>query len=200
MNQAKQLRNFHNHIKYEIIHEACNTLSNGNDGDDGDDIEVSLLDIGVGRGGDMLKWHKNNIKNVIGIDINKSYIVEAINRYQNHKLISKKNYKFYYAFENMIFQDFLKTRNIPVESEFHLISCMFALHYFWKSKDTLCNIICQISNSLKPGGFFIGTCPDGDKIHDKLLQSDNSQFKNDAILVEKKYNGSEKQIGNKINL
>jgi mRNA (guanine-N7-)-methyltransferase len=158
--------------------------------------QIKLLDVGVGRGGDMMKWNNANIKNVIGIDINKSYIIEAIKRFKNQRSFFNNNYKFFYCYENFIFQDYLKSKNINFVHEFDIISCMFAFHYFWKDEKTLENILQQISKSLKPNGFFIGTCPDGDKIFEYLQNTD--VFQNEAVMITKTYKNNKKTIGNSI--
>jgi mRNA (guanine-N7-)-methyltransferase len=188
IDQAKNIRYFHNDVKFRILNKVCTLLNNTN---------ITLLDIGVGRGGDMMKWHKNKIQKVIGIDISKSAVLEAIQRLKKQNHLSNRDYKFYFTKENSIFQDFLNGINVSTTNTFDIITSMFSFHYFWKSKDILCNIIHQISDSLKPGGYFVGTCPDGDFIHDDLLK--NNIIRNDAILIERKFIKNEKDIGNKIN-
>lgn len=49
-----------------------------------------------------------------------------------------------------------------------VVSCQFAIHYFFESINILRNFIQNVSNNLKPGGFFIGTCLDGNKILNKM--------------------------------
>jgi SAM-dependent methyltransferase len=51
---------------------------------------------------------------------------------------------------------------------FDVISCQFAIHYFFENETTLDNFIFNISNNLKHGGYFIGTCLDGYAIKQKL--------------------------------
>jgi hypothetical protein len=55
------------------------------------------------------------------------------------------------------------------ENRFQIISIMFAIHYFFKNKITLDNIINNIDNNLDSGGFFIGCMFDGQEIF-KLLE------------------------------
>lgn len=55
------------------------------------------------------------------------------------------------------------------ENRFQIISIMFAIHYFFKNKTTLENIINNIDNNLDSGGFFIGCMFDGQEIF-KLLE------------------------------
>ena len=58
------LRRFHNWIKRTIIKETVEILKNTYDIKD-----IALLDLAVGRGGDINKWYDSGIYNVVGIDI-----------------------------------------------------------------------------------------------------------------------------------
>ena len=59
-------------------------------------------------------------------------------------------------------------------NKFDVISCQFAIHYFFKTDDTLKGFIENVDNHIKPGGYFIGTCFDGHTIHDQVLKTVNS--------------------------
>lgn len=54
------------------------------------------------------------------------------------------------------------------ENGFDITSIQFALHYYFKDIDTLKGILDNISKHTKVGGYFIGTCFDGQLIFDKL--------------------------------
>mgnify|MGYP001165663163 CR=1 FL=1 len=62
------LRKFHNWIKLQLIIDARRT-TNG----------TKLLDVAVGRGGDIIKWSKAKIKYVTGFDSDSKSIYEKIN-------------------------------------------------------------------------------------------------------------------------
>lgn len=51
---------------------------------------------------------------------------------------------------------------------FDVVSCMFAIHYAFKDRDSVDGLLSNISDNLKVGGYFIGCCFDGDSIY-KLL-------------------------------
>ena len=85
------MRNFHNIIKTKLINDTSQKILH----------DIHLLDIGVGRGGDIIKWSNAKIKNVIGIDISKSYILEAVKRFRNLKLSYTNNFKFYYCLSSI---------------------------------------------------------------------------------------------------
>ncbi len=164
----KCMRIFHNKIKENLIEKYA---------------KGRLLDLGVGRGGDMHKWKKCGIEEVIGVDISKEYVYEAIRRYKTcYK--NEHKYKFYYMSENEMYTLFLQKKNIS--TKFDTITSMFSFHYFCKSDITLDNILRQISESLNKGGYFIGTCPDGDKI--EILLGNESKYEDDVLYIEKVHN------------
>jgi hypothetical protein len=56
-----------------------------------------------------------------------------------------------------------------IKDGFNIVSCQFAFHYFWKSRETLHTALRNVSELCAVGGFFIGTTYDGSKVH-KLLE------------------------------
>jgi hypothetical protein len=53
-----------------------------------------------------------------------------------------------------------------------VISCMFATHYFFSSKETFNGFLGNLSENLKIGGYFIGCCFDGEKVFEFLKGRD----------------------------
>lgn len=64
---------------------------------------------------------------------------------------------------------------------FNVVSCQFATHYFFENETKLDNFIYNISQYLKVGGFFIGTCLDGQLIKKKLASIKQGQHVQGAI-------------------
>lgn len=54
---------------------------------------------------------------------------------------------------------------------FQIGSCQFALHYFFENAKTLHNFLVNLSETIKVGGVFIGTCYDGDEVFRALKNS-----------------------------
>jgi SAM-dependent methyltransferase len=52
---------------------------------------------------------------------------------------------------------------------FDVVSCMFALHYFFQDRNTVDGFLRNVADNLKVGGFFVGCCFDGDSVY-KLLE------------------------------
>ena len=58
---------------------------------------------------------------------------------------------------------------------FDVVSCQFATHYFFENEQKLDNFVYNISQYLKKGGFFIGTCLDGHLLKKKLTSLKKGQ-------------------------
>ena len=54
------------------------------------------------------------------------------------------------------------------EDGFNVTSCQFALHYFFKDNNILHRFIRNVAECTKVGGYFIGTCYDGNRIFNML--------------------------------
>lgn len=84
-----------------------------------------------------------------------------------------------------------------VDNKFNIVSCMFAIHYFFKTETILDNFIENIDRNLKDGGYFIGACLDGNKIKQILKNIEKNEsvqgFKDDRILwnIKKLYNNDD---------
>ena len=172
MEQAKSLRSFHNEVKSRVIQKYV-SLSNG----------TSVLDIGTGRGGDMHKWFKHGLKNVVGIDVSKQYITEAIKRYNSNRYMRGSNYRFYYTASENMFTKYLAAIKCPLH--FDVVTCMFALHYFCKTSEMLTDILSQVANVLPENGHFVCVAPLGEHIMNKLTES--STYKTNAFMVERRF-------------
>ena len=81
------------------------------------------------------------------------------------------------------------------------MSCMFAIHYFFESRDTFNGFLKNVAQNLKVGGFFIGCCFDGAKVFDLLrpVRNGNSQtgVEKNSILwsITKEYDEDELPTG-----
>lgn len=153
---AKNMRSFHNKVKQQLIELAVKETDCSR-----------LLDIGCGRGGDLFKWNNANIEYVYGYDPNPAYIEEATRRFHTSKV--QRNY----VFSTVQFNIF--------ENYFDVVSCQFAIHYMFASEETLRTHLDYVSRMLKPGGLYIGTFMDGDRVVEKLRN--NTSYTNKAMCV-----------------
>jgi len=67
---------------------------------------------------------------------------------------------------------------------FSLVSCMFAIHYFFETEDKLDGFFHNVAHNLKIGGNFITTFMDGERVHDLLKNTPS------GIAEGRKLNGS----------
>lgn len=176
-----KLRDYHNHVKSELYKEYITNTNN------------DLLDIGVGRGGDMHKWNKCNIQNVYGIDISKASIMDAISRFKKCDYLKQRNYRFYYTRKNESLKNIYNSRIKPSHSnKFDYISCMFTFHYFFENDNTLNQFFNDVNSFINTGGYLMITVPSGEKILELLKTNQtyqNNQVRIDLISKDIKYIG-----------
>lgn len=157
---GEPLRKFHNWIKQQLIFES-KRITNGS----------KLLDVAVGRGGDIFKWSRARFKYVTGFDSDAKSIYEkndfdgAIKRFNGVK--SEMNMPKCYFWHMSATDPFIlnllncKDHNIMYD----VVSCQFSFHYFVEDINVVLNMI---SKKLKSKGIFIGTATDGDLIKQNL--------------------------------
>lgn len=156
---AKNMRSFHNKVKQQLIDSAAKMTNC-----------TKLLDIGCGRGGDLFKWDNANIEFVYGYDPNPAYIEEAKRRLNTSHL--KRNY----VFSTEPFNSF--------ENYFDVVSCQFAIHYMFASDQTLHAHLDYVYRMLKPGGMYIGTFMDGDRVMERVQTT--TAYTNQAMCIRMK--------------
>ncbi len=177
-----QLRDYHNKIKFQLLHEFISLIQSQNKND-------NILDIGVGRGGDMHKWNKCNVQNVYGIDPSKASIFEAIKRFKQTDYLRARNYKFYFYKKA---DGFMNIYNQKIQNEsqtFNVITCMFAFHYFFMNETTLTTFFKNSKELLNTNGYLLITVPSGNEI--KTLLKDNYVYENKSIRIEANFKHTE---------
>jgi SAM-dependent methyltransferase len=77
---------------------------------------------------------------------------------------------------------------------FEVVSCQFAVHYFFENSRTLDVFVDNVARSLRVGGRFVGTCMDAQRVKDKLRSvkpgaAVQASSKDGAVLwsIRKKY-------------
>jgi mRNA (guanine-N7-)-methyltransferase len=183
------LRTFHNNIKKTLIESISNLYRLTHK------PEINCLDIAVGRGGDLYKWNSANIKNVFGFDKSRDSIESinpfnqgAIERYSKSTGL-KVNVEFAVgdAVQPTVelintLSSFMKRNNI---NGFEIMSCQFALHYFFQSETALRNMFQIFGQFVKKGGYFFGTTVDGKKVTELL--GSTSSFNSKLLTITKKF-------------
>jgi len=186
---AKPQRDFHNWIKSALIYSYCSKDLTGQ--------KLTVLDIGIGRGGDILKYFSAKINELVGIDIDNNGIYSATDgaysRYNNFK-------RKFPAFPKMTFlladggaklnlqdqlqalgsmddknkqyiKDIFGEKEGDKSSKFDIISSHFVLHYMFKDDTTFGNLCKNINKLLKPGGYLVFTTMDADLVHKEFKKT-----------------------------
>lgn len=115
--------------------------------------------------------------------------------------------KVLWGYEKARHSDLDKLEGIA-KDRFDVVSCQFAIHYFFKNSQSLNTFIDNVDSVLKDGGYFIGTCFDGFRV-DEMFQErhvqENESIKGsknnrDIWVIKKLYDGhfNNKDLGVKI--
>ena len=125
----------HNFIKAVLIQSYCPR-------------GASVLDLGCGQGGDLLKWQHMKIASYHGIDASSTAISACSGRLKNI------NFTCTTRLQHLDFAvDDWHTDPVDV------VSCQFALHYAFRDSQSAEHTMSRVARALKPGGLFIGTVP-----------------------------------------
>lgn len=65
--------------------------------------------------------------------------------------------------------------NVATEG-FHMVVCMYAIHYSFLNETTLDTFLENVSQNLKDQGYFVGTCLDGNLILDMVNRNSNKRL------------------------
>ena len=148
------------------------------------------IDLASGKGQDLFRYIRSNIKNVLFIEIDSMALNELVNRkysFANPKGRQNKdeykdqsiNINIMEADLNQDYQinlDKIKDSGIPIPDEgVQLIICNFAIHYMVGTENMRKNFITLIDKLLAKGGRFIFTTFDGEKVFN-LLQANEGKW------------------------
>ena len=189
-NLCKKMREYHNWIKSIIIYRYCSPVKEYKNTQK---HRTTVLDIGCGRGGDIMKWYHARVGEYVGIDIDYYGIYSstdgAISRYNEFKTKFPDFGKIFWIQadgatlfdstnqENKL-SNMTKENKVAIEKtftknkKFDCLSSMFAIHYLFDSEESTKNLVANINNHLKVGGFLIFTLFDANLIMEKLDNKD----------------------------
>jgi hypothetical protein len=146
------LRKFHNGIKRDL-YKDLETLG-----------VKTIVDIGSGRGGDVLKWHA--FDQVLAIEPDEEHILELKHRLAEHRL----EYKVYVVQAQG--QDTEIIRQAAEEffgtAKADAVTLMLSMTFFWKTQETLTALATTIDTVLKDDGILTYMVMDGDAVEEML--------------------------------
>jgi mRNA (guanine-N7-)-methyltransferase len=163
--KIKGLRSYNNWVKSVLI-QKCAPPQNGS----------KVLDIGCGKGGDLMKWQSQRIELYVGMDPADVSITQARDRYRQMR---RKNHHLFHA--EFFVKDCFGTSigDIPIVQQvgfdkendprwgrggFDVVSQMFCMHYAFESEEKARQMLKNVAGALKKGGKFIGVIPNSDVI------------------------------------
>lgn len=126
-----------------------------------------ILDLAIGRGGDLFKYvSKNQIVKILGIDIDNEAIMEAQKRWDDsRKKIENVNLALL-CDDASSDESKLWIKNVLGRKKVAMSCCHFAIHYFFVNETRLLNLVENMSFTVRKKGYVWITCPDGQKLMD----------------------------------
>lgn len=159
------LKNFNNWVKSVLItrfaHPALakSGLAQGR-------AKGKVLDMGCGKGGDMTKWAKARIKELLCVDIAAISVDQARARWN-----TLRGHKFDATFAAMdCYSDSISRAFPPARLAYPLdvVSMQFCMHYAFETVQKARCMLENVTRYLRPGGVFIGTIPNSDLLLEQL--------------------------------
>jgi len=181
---AKQMRQFHNFIKSNIIYTYCSLSYNKK--------KMDILDIGCGVGGDINKFYHARVGSYIGIDIDYGNLFSAgdsaTSRYNNFKkkFPNFTDMKFIQASasvqfdlnnqnatignmkdenKKLIMNTFGEDENSKNYKTFDIMNAQFTIHYYFENDNSLNNFLNNVKKHLRQHGFLLVTTFDANIVH-----------------------------------
>lgn len=139
----------------------------------------SVLDLCCGKGGDLNKWVAAGITSYVACDVAELSVKEAAKRYNS---LSQAPFRPYLLVGDCF--DVPLVNFLAPEQTFDVVSCQFAIHYAFESEDRVRMLLRNVSERLKPGGFFIGTTVDSNVLVRKIRAVDGDEISSTVYRVK----------------
>ena len=139
--------------------------------------ETVVVDLCCGKGGDLFKYVRSDMSVLVCIDNEKSLLTDlkdsALRRWE--EIRARDTFTdacFVLADCRQPLYQTLCDRGVPLEAD--VVSCFFALHYFFSCERDARSFLQNVKDLLKPDGVFIGTMVDGELMFEQLRKHNNS--------------------------
>jgi len=151
---------------------------------------LSCLDLAGGRGADELALYNCGVDNIFAMDADKAALVQYVERtsytprINDFKFLLKESvirkssdsilinaiYGFLGPDDSNIESD-IKAREECPTAGFDIVLMNYAIHYLCDNPESISELARFVKSVIKPGGFFIFSCFDGDEILDIIHNS-----------------------------
>jgi len=172
------LRNYHNWIKSVLINKYTDEVKKNFRENHRGYLKISVLDLGCGTGGDITKWVPNRISYYLGVDVSKTAVEKAHERWE--KVAKNRGLPADFINVGGAAKEASFYRNIDDHIYFDLVSSQFVIHYMFSKQSDVENLFNNISKRLCKGGYFICSIPDADvmvkRIRAKGVKNENDEF------------------------
>ena len=225
-NLGKTMRQFSQWMKSNLIFTYCSENINNS----GNKIKKTVLDLGIGRGGDILKYFHARVSKCVGVEPRYEELFGSIDcataRYKEHKskfpgfpefvfiqgdaqlpMISSIQEK---KLTNMTQNNKqLMDTTFDNKKQYDVISIQYAIHYFFDTQVSINNFMNTVKTCLKKDGYLICTLFDSGRIMKQLDGKDTftSYYTSDEgkrckfFEIVKRFEGDVKDIpGQKIDV
>lgn len=179
----KNQNDFHNWVWSIVIYMYCNPIYN-------EPKRMNILDVGCGRGGDIMKYYFARSSMVVGIDVDAAGLFSigdsATARYQQQRRAHENFPPMWFIHADATIpltvaaqqaalvntsrdnldkiQRFFEGSERQRKQVFDAINCKFVLHYFLKDQTAWTNFQDNINRTLRPGGFMFVVCFDAELV------------------------------------
>ncbi len=186
---TKDMNSFNNWVKSNVIYTYCNAKSY-------DGIQLKVLDVGCGRGGDIQKWYYCEVELYVGFDPDLEGLINAtdgaVTRYKQQK---SRHDRFFPAFfanasgsallqfdeqvrvmgrlrpeDKKVFDKFLTWND--KRTVFDRFNYSYTIHYMLSDENSFNNMMENMNKYLRDGGIIMFCTFDGDVIKEKLKGKD----------------------------
>lgn len=153
-----------------------------------DSSGIRVLDLCCGRGQDFDKYRRIcrdsswSLEELVGVDISSGAALSSANErwqsmaHHNRPVATQGGVlsgDLSQGHAAMVINEAARRagwRNLPEINSFHMASCMFALHYFFKDEMSLRNLVAGAGFLLREGGFFACVHADGEAMAAAYLE------------------------------
>lgn len=144
-----------------------------------------LVEVGCGRGGDLLKAFRQSPGRWLNIDIDQSSIDKGKTRAleqagaTGHELYQKITWVCGDLTDAKTLEKLILDGHLTCPGSVNVFSSQFSLTYFWRTRAIFDQTLDWIATFLKPGGHFIGNVPDGQRMESlcHVVSTDDEQKK-----------------------